>query len=145
MGDPKLAELLKENSLLKRAVAIQQSRWQDAVASKDFEISQLQQHLQQLQAKACSCAGHCLCPAVSVTLQTFFLAGALTGGVELLPQPAPEAAGSHVLGIWLYESQSPRCVLEPVCALLHGSAVYQYMLHPIGCIDADGSCNVVSL
>ena len=45
----RVAELLKENSLLKRAVAIQQTRWQEAVSQRDQQASQMQEVVSQLQ------------------------------------------------------------------------------------------------
>lgn len=45
----KLAELSKENHVLKRAVAIQQSRWQEAVSANKQQALQAEGIITQLQ------------------------------------------------------------------------------------------------
>ena len=49
----RVSELTKENTVLKRAVAIQQSRWQEAVAANKQQAAQAEGAVSQLQVWFC--------------------------------------------------------------------------------------------
>ena len=47
----RLSELTKENTVLKRAVAIQQSRWQEALAANKQQAAQADSAVSHLQVR----------------------------------------------------------------------------------------------
>ena len=50
----RVTELTKENTVLKRAVAIQQSRWQEALAANKQQAAQAESAVSQLQVWLCA-------------------------------------------------------------------------------------------